>query len=421
MQKSLVVLSIFGMTNLVRAEHNDQECCDPDPPETCCLDECKPCHCLGPENYGVNAPACPRIYNLCCPCDSEVIVTVAGFYWNAHQDGMEYALKNKVVNPGPNPTSTTGVKDIQELNNLNDAKYESLDFEWDFGFKVGLAYCSPCDGWDFGILWTRFRGEADDHSKTKVDGKRTLLPLWAGFAPAQGNLLYATDIEAHWKLKLDLIDIELGRSFWTSKYLSIRPHVGIRIAFIDQKYDIEHKGGSWDSNDNTRPNQPAFKGDVELENDFRAVGVRSGIDSLWNLGCCWAIYGNLAASIVFGRFCLDHDEENKERFAPHSKTRVLSTDERFSEVTRAIFDLALGIQWSTLFCNCRYGLVAMLGWEQHLFFHQNQMWRVNRIGDIYKLNGNGPFLKNKTGENVFFQRHGDLSTQGFTFTLKFEF
>ncbi|NGX59823.1 MAG: hypothetical protein KR126chlam3_00980, partial [Chlamydiae bacterium] len=50
-----------------------------------------------------------------------------------------------------------------------------------------------------------------------------------------------------------------------------------------------------------------------------------------------------------------------------------------------------------------------------LFFHQNQLWRINRIGDTEAT------FPNNTGENVFFQRRGTLDTQGWTLKVQFQF
>ena len=79
-------------------------------------------------------------------------------------------------------------------------------------------------------------------------------------------------------------------------------------------------------------------------------------------------------------------------------------------------DLGLGVQWSALVCDCKYGLLLALGWEQHTFFHQNQLWRVNRIGGL-----NAGALLNNSGENVHYQRRGNLSTRGVTLKGKFTF
>ena len=211
------------------------------------------------------------------------------------------------------------------------------------------------------------------------------------------------------------MDIELGREYWTSKYLSFRPFVGLRIAFIKQDFELQHKGGSW-SKIAASTDQDPFNSEVDLDNDFKGVGVRSGFDTVWNFGCGWGLYGNFAASIVYGRFSVDHDEEIRQAISPYDKTKVLETKESF-HASRAMLDLALGIQWASLFCDCQYGFTIQFGWEHHIFFHQNQMWRVNRIGNKENMG----VLPNITGENVFLQRRGTLDTQGWTLTVQFEF
>lgn len=402
--------------------------CDPSQP-ACYPADCNRCYCLGPDNYGANAPVNPKT------CNGDWMVTLAGFYWNAHQDGMEYAIDNRVKNPNISASTEIGstVPDsILELNNIIDAEYKVPNYSWDLGFKVGIGYATTCDGWDFGILWTWFQDGASDHIEAEVDDNHTLLPLWSAFSSGVGSVLYTTDIRSFWKLSLNLLDIELGRNFWTSRLVSLRPHVGFRFVSIKQNYELQHHGGSWGSlgqsvTSGTLVLQNSYNNEVDLWNDYRGVGLRAGLDSFWNLGCGWALTGNLASSIIYGRFKIEHDEENRLAVNPHPKTKILETHESF-RASRAILDLALGIQWGGLFCDCKYGITVALAWEHHLFFDQNQMWRVNRIGDtpnpiVVPPNPGGPSssLPNNSGENVYHQRRGDLDTQGWTLTVKFDF
>ncbi len=395
MKKALPL--IFSATSAFAA-HN----CTPASPAPCNVDMCDCTYCLGPVKEHGNMPVRPHT------CNGDFVISAAPLYWNAHQDGMEYAIDTHVKNPGFNDDIE---ERILELNNLIDAEYETPDFKWDWGFKIDLGYNTTCDGWDFGVVWTWYRGKANDHIEAAIDDNHTLIPLWSAFSTIMGSVLYATNIETHWKLQLNLIDIELGREYWTSKYLSFRPFVGLRIAFIDQNFEIQHRGGSWSEFQTI----PAFNDEVDLDNNFKGVGVRAGFDTVWNFGCGWGLYGNLAAAIVYGRFSLDHDEHNRKASSPHDKIKILEAEESF-HASRAMLDLALGIQWASLFCDCQYGFTVQLGWEQHLFFHQNQLWRINRIGDTFN---NG--LPNNTGENVFFQRRGTLDTQGWTLKVQFEF
>ncbi|NGX47209.1 MAG: hypothetical protein K1000chlam3_00581 [Chlamydiae bacterium] len=346
-----------------------------------------------------NAPVYPKT------CNGEWVFTVSGFYWSGHQDGMEFAIRNSVSIPVINPLPP----EIQEINNLIDDDFETPKSKWEFGFKFGLGYNTTCDGWDLDLTWTHFSPSSFTHVEAEVDDNQTLITLWSAFSPAQGEINFARDIEAIWKFDLDFIDFELGRAYWVSKRLSIRPYVGLRYLSINQDYDLEHKGGSWSPRMN--PSQDPFNNEVHLENDYKGIGLRSGLSGIWNFECGWALYSNLAASVIYGRFDIAHDENNRLAISPYSKSKILDSKAHF-RASRAIVDIDLGIQWSALFCDCQYGFTAKLGWESHLFFHQNQLWRVVRIGDT----ANAP-----SGQNVFHQRRGTLDTQGWTLALKFMF
>ena len=405
---SLAALSVVGMASTLSAARTNGnrggDACGPTEPAPCYSEDCGCTYCYGPENTAINPAVRPRT------CNGDMVFEIAGFYWNAHMDGMEYAVENHVAISN----ELSDADESQSLNNLINADYKTPNFEWDFGFKAGIGYNSACDGWDLGIVWTWYQGKANDSVEAQSDDNRSLLPLWSAFTPAQGYVLYATDIESNWKLKLNLIDLDLGREFWSSKYVALRPHVGLRIAQLNQSFSLEHKGGSWSVTN--IGGQENFNGFTDLDNDFKGVGVRAGLDSTWNLGCGWGIYGNFAASIVYGRFSVDANEYVRQAGADHAKIKVMETDYSF-RASRGMLDLGLGLQWSTLFCGCQYGLTAQLGWENHLFFNQNQLWRVNRIGAPFDSEN----FPNNTGENVLSQRRGDLDTQGWTLRLTFEF
>ena len=196
-----------------------------------------------------------------------------------------------------------------------------------------------------------------------------------------------------------------------SKYLTFRPHIGLRIAWLNQTYRIEHKGGSWAQRlSPAKGEQDALNNEVSMRNDFKGVGVRGGFDTIWNFGRGFALFGNTAISIVYGRFNVKHDEWNKQATTPHTKTRILETEDHF-RASRAMTDLALGLQWATLFGkNCCYGFTIGIAWEHHMFFDQNQFWRVD-----------GTNVFGPEGENIYYQRRGDLDTQGWTITVKFDF
>lgn len=358
---------------------------------------------------GVNPSARPLTEDPCCCEQGEFSITVAGFYWQATEDGLEYAIEDKTVTDTVNTTN---------LATLVDAHFLTPDFKWRPGFKVGIGYNGTHDGWDLELLWTHFNGRGHDSEDADTEDLISALPLWSDYSPPTagldttgGTILHATETDASWRVDLNIVDFELGREFWTSKYLTLRPFIGVRYASINQHYTINNYGGTWDFTSQTN--------EIIMKNNFGGAGVRGGLNTVWNFGCCdpcagnWGIFGNVALSLIYGKFHLDQDEYNRAVSPSFQRSPILQLNDRFT-AARAILDLALGIEWSTVYHNGEYAFNIALAWEQHHFFNQNQLWRVNNIGD----NNATPALH---GENVYHQTRGDLSTQGVTLTLDFTF
>lgn len=400
----------------------DSCCPPPEPPAPCySIDTCPSCpYCLGPEVVAGNPAVRPYT------CNGDIVLTLSAFYWKGEQDGLVYGINTSVPLPTIPPTS--GGADITStdssaLNNIIDARFLNPKFKWDLGFKLGIGYDFAChDGWDINFLWTNFRGRASSNccdSQVDPSDNRSLLPLWSDFTSQVASpVLFASQIDAHWNLKLNLADLELGREFWNSKYLTLRPHAGLRFAWIKQTFDLLHQGGSWSAQTTTPATNSVLptNNEVKLRNKFKGVGLRGGLDSVWHLCHGFSLFGNTALSIVYGRFKVSERERNRLALSPFGKNTVLEATDSFRS-PKGILDLALGLNWATMFCECKYRFQIALAWENHLFFDQNQLWRINRMGDNTATVPNN-FI-NQT--NAIIKQKGDLGAQGWTFTLLFQF
>ncbi len=384
-----IALSLVAFTTSLSANTNKKEAC--------------PAKGLEGPSQVINPAVRPITANGCCCDENEFSFTVAALVWEAHQEGLEFAVLSKNSNP------TLGTYP----GNIIEAEFQNPEFKWKGGLKIGIGYDVQHDGWDVEALWTTYHGRANKEVDADTEGNNTLLPLWSAYsmtapgATTQG-ILFAAQVNAHWKLELDMLDLELGREFWTSKYLTLRPHIGFRGAWIRQSYEIEQFGGSWSSPFTTPDN---LNDEVNLHNSFKGAGLRGGLDTVWQMGSGWGLFGNFALALVYGHFEVKNHEFTRQAQAPFSKVDVAEIKDSF-RATRGIADLALGIQYSTMFKDNRYAFTIGLSWENHIFFNQNQLWKINRTGDT---------VNNTTGENVFLQSRGDLSTQGATLTLKFTF
>lgn len=359
----------------------------------CCTNPCN----IGSTNVPCGVPPCarpPLCNNKGWIIDGELLI------WRANQDGLWPTIQN----------SNPGVPLIGSASNYTDSKFNHLQNKWDAGFRVGAGYNMVHDCWDVFATWTYFHNHAKQNeevngSSTPVE---TLTALWSAFDAIDTslNLPTVSQVESSWKLNLNLIDLELGRKFYAGQWLSLRPSVGLRGALIKQTYNIDYFPGTGST---------AFDGQVEqvrMHNNFGGVGLKAGLNTQWNMGCGFSIYGDSAVSLVYGAFDVDQSEQNGPQFTTNPTNTILHVRDNF-HASRAIVDLALGIRWEHQYPDSNNNVALSFGWEHHMFFDQMQMKRFTTLNDSATATS--------TAGTIIFNDGGNLSTQGLTVGLRFDF
>lgn len=288
--------------------------------------------------------------------------------WQANMDGSTFGSKREIL------TSDGG--DLLKSKTLNPQP------EWNFGYRLGAGYRLPYDGWDITGYWTHLHAKAHGHFGETDAGLVIFIPAWGSFVPS-------IDVaKAESRLKFDMADIELGRAFWMSPYLTFRPFFGLRFASIDQSYHL--LAINLDGNDILQ--------DVQLSTKFEGLGLRAGFETEWKL--CWgfSLYSSAAASVVYGHSHILHDG-----IINNFSSSVARQSDR-QNCCRAITDLALGTRWRMFFCDGNVVATFQFGWETHYFFNQNQFEELSGAGA-----GNPQSVR------------GDFYTQGLTFSSTIDF
>ncbi|MES2345597.1 MAG: Lpg1974 family pore-forming outer membrane protein [Chlamydiota bacterium] len=317
-------------------------------------------------------------------------------FWWAREGGLEFGIQDS---------------EYDDANSIiNNGKMLEPCPGWNAGFRLGLGYVFHRDGWDLDLWWTHYQngqGDCDDDCDDccVVPDVAPIITMWSDL-PTDGNNLTADDYSTKWKVNLNIVDLELGRAFMTSKWLELRPFVGVRGAWTNESYKINY----FDVNHvNPEPFDDAdivfvSEDRVSMKNKWWGVGPKAGVNSRW--GLCWgfSLYGDAAISLLYGKFKVRHSETIEGSAVTDDVTTSFSDVNELHytnkwETGRAVTDIALGLEWGHDF-DGNWGLGFNFGWEQHLFFNANQFWRVLRTGD------------NNT--QTFAHERGDLSFQGFT-------
>jgi len=309
------------------------------------------------------------------------------FIWQASESDMGYAVKNE-----------------HGTSYVADGHVVRPHFEWDWGFKLAAGFNMPHDGWDLFLQWTRFYTDNNEHGVAANPGG-TIFPTFVNAALQVGGTPAPVTsgfqgASSYWKLKLNLIDLELGREFYVSKWLTLRPFGGLRSAWLRQRYNVHYNNGTV----GTAGGQNLS---VNLRNNFWGMGLLGGIDGKWGLGNGFNICSDLASSILLGHFKIT-ELERRITTSPY-ETR-LNVQEKF-RVARATLDMSLGFLFERTFADDRFGLMVKLAWEQHMFFDQNQLMKFPTSSSVAGQNYSGLFVSSD----------GDLSTQGVTLSVGFDF
>lgn len=365
-----------------------------------------------------NNPCC---YNdVCCPpnycCNSwcgDLSITLEALVWKATEDGLAFGTECHVPFAQTTTTPPTTSFDV-------DCRVKHPHFKWDWGFRLGFAYALPCDCWGLALIWSDFKthGRNFHHGFSGTDAGFTT----SFFVPGWGRRDWPgiTDTEARLKLRYDTLDLELGRPFCISQCLVLRPHIGVRGAWIRQHYEIVNTisaivGGAVEVE---TPVQ-----DVRLKCDWEAVGLRGGLDSMWDIGCGVSLYGQAAASVLYGRYDIISRDDYESPLAGEAGTfyHVHQKDEFWA--CRAVTDLALGLQWRTCCCNDCLSITFSVDWEHHLFFD------LNEFEDFSQLTHRYPTDSTQTGgfdssfgqvKNPEFSR-GNLCVKGVAFGVRLDY
>lgn len=309
--------------------------CDEKPSDMCC-DEPKP----GPFGF-----AFPMDMNISCPRD--FYVHVDGLLFQAKQDGMEFALEDSGTAGVPSAPITHGKLGAFSNNNS--------DWGYNPGMRFGLGFYLEHDAWNVDFNWTWLNIAEYKHANASA-GQTLMIPLFIlGSANAAAQMGGRTS--AVWDTDYNTLDAQLGKPYYVSRYLTLNPHFGLRFAWIDQHFSVDY-GGTTGVNGIT-----ATRTIHHADNDFWGVGSRAGIDTEWKVGKGWCLFGNIAASMLFGKF-----EVSQSMILP-GQTDGFDLDYHFYQNVPN-FEIILGFGWGHHFDKNKYHLALKAAYEFHEWWDQ---------------------------------------------------
>ncbi len=290
-------------------------------------------------------------------------------YWTAREDNLSYAVNgSSMIND-----STGGVL----ITPTHKGREHQIRFTYNSGFKAGMGFSFGHDKWDMYMNYTWYQSNNNHASFTRKNSD----PLANTVALSNTNTLFVLldKAKAHWDLHFNVFDMEMGRNFYVSKFLSLRPFFGLKGTWQEQHYKLRYDLAS------------GVKINSHQENACWGMGLRSGVNTAWHLAANWSFYADGAITALWEDFSITRKDRVSETDTLYYDTKY------FFHTIKPVIELAAGLRKEDWIYNDRYHIALQVGWEEQIWINQNQF-------DYYVEN-----------------RQGDLILQGVTAKARFDF
>lgn len=349
---------------------------------------------------------------------NDIFIGIDFLWWQASISNFAYAQETRNVATG-NPAQPTGATTTPD-------KIHEFDWNWDPGFRLTFGVNTSFDGWNFSGDWTHFY-TTFDATKDLANPVENIIfedtnPIGTKLfdLPWQpDSFKNATHVRSKGSLQLNQVDLTMGRRFWISQHLSLRPYGGFRGHF--SHLDLRSKGKI-----QSGPNGFAFgllQTSSHLRQELWGAGLLGGVTGRWHIIQAISLYGTGNLGLLYGRY---KDRIKYKAFALNQTQTTLAMDLDYPLhhdqvfTLYSTFDLACGVRFENTWSNAKFheGLRLLLdiGWEFHYYPS------YSRFDKVIGSNGGviGP-RGNISSSTAFAPTDGNLSLMGLIVRGQFEF
>lgn len=301
--------------------------------------------------------------NNCCDwsfCDGKIIAGADWLYWQTEQTNMDFFSVSTETSTGTAPVVTT-----------SDTSTLSLDRNYESGFRVYLGYELPCNGWEAAVIYSNMPFHTTLSSPVLL-ADDTLIS--DAFFEDTVDFTPASFASAKWDGNINNIDLDIAHTIAFGECFRLRPHIGFRAMWMDQKYRY-----NLDNELLTEDTQFVDVGSISEK--LKGYGVEGGLFANWNIGCGFSLVGHVGGSLLYSQIKVSRSELYTTTDDAVVLTTSTFTDSHTFNIGTPSLDYFVGFEYSSSFCET--ALSAYVGWEQHVFFDVNQIFNNNNSGNLY--------------------------------------
>jgi len=272
-------------------------------------------------------------------------------YWEARQANLDFA-QSGVVN-----TETI------EIDSQGQTYYPG--FQYQPGFKVGAAVDLGHDNWDLSAEYTWLNGSGEKTSTSAPYATTTLTNTRNIINSDNITDQLLTEADGNWGFHYNFVDLVMGRDYYISQNLTLRPYFGLAGAWNNQS-SLVHYTYADDSN------TTGLFFSQSYGQKYWGVGFDSGINTAWCFDDNWSIYGDFSVMNLWSRF-KTYEKQTHYTLAnnevDYSIPAVDYNTEAVQYGLQNVIDIQMGIRWGMRFDDDAMGISFQAGWDQQVWIN----------------------------------------------------
>lgn len=245
------------------------------------------------------------------------------------------------------------------------------------GFKVGAGMTYEHDGWDTQLEYTWYHTKSKDNQYSFAAIPTYLYNPNFFFTqdPFYGTANAQRSFKPEWKYHFNNFNLELGRNFYLSHYLTLRPHIGIKGGWQKQYWNNNWTFASASPEENDSKAQlhdwTDAKYQTNMKGDFWNIGLRCGFDSNWYFSKNWALLGDFSFANLW-TYLKGHRTDLASTSGSTTASHNVSNIETLKFFTEThdinyVFEYRLGLLYDVWMSDDAYRLRFEAAWETQLW------------------------------------------------------
>ncbi len=300
---------------------------------------------------------------------SDTYMTFDFLWWKTFVGSMEYAFTGVADNSAFVPFGSSTGK----------GKAQKPDFQFEPGIKAGIGVNFNHDGWDLYAQYTFLAGPKETNSIAAISGTGASSLQDIAYNNGTDQTLSLVNASCNWEQDFNIIDLELGRDYFISRHLTLRPSTGFKTGWVNERTTISMVPTTTVPVDASSGSNRPTSVVLHQRQNMWGLGIRTGLNVGWHVSKNWSFYNDFAFTALWADFSIQQKQSmNETVYGSMTPKFVNETIKTVIPVVEA----ALGISYITWWEKGRYRFEVRGGWEEQIWLDFNHFTTLGGTGNL---------------------------------------